>query len=138
MLIYLYKKLNIYRLINIFAYTIFMDYLLKKRSQEKNNGHMYNDNTTTNNEYVNKIIKQANYYTFGYIGTMIAIIYNAVVNRGILGSSYDLFTSSFFFVNSTKKYPNKLLNNIFGFVSKPVERVIQKPTKNTSKPPQST
>ena len=70
MLIYLFKKLNIYHLINIFAYTIFMDYLLKKRSQDKNDG-IHKVNTTTNNEYVNKIIKQANYYTFGYLGTLI-------------------------------------------------------------------
>lgn len=114
-----------------------MDYLLKKRSQDKNDG-IHKVNTTTNNEYVNKIIKQANYYTFGYLGTLIAIIYNAVMDRGILGSTYDLFTSSFFFVNKTKDYPNKVLNSIFGFVSKPVERVLQNPTKNTSKPPQST
>tara|TARA_B100001059_G_C17839557_1_gene591099 strand:+ start:3395 stop:3739 length:345 start_codon:yes stop_codon:yes gene_type:complete len=114
-----------------------MDYLLKKRSQDKNGG-IHKVNTTTNNEFINKIIKQANYYTFGYIGTLIAIVYNAVMTRGIVGSSYDLFTSSFFFVNKTKEYPNLLLNNIFGFVSKPVERVLHKPTKNTSKLQQST
>jgi hypothetical protein len=115
-----------------------MDYLLKKRSQKNNNDDNYKVNTTTNNEYVNKIIKQANYYTFGYLGTLIAIIYNAVMNRGIIGSIYDLFVSSFFFINSIKKYPNKVLNSIFGFVSNPIERVLKNPTKNTSKPPQST
>ena len=131
MLIYLFKKLNIYHLINIFAYTIFMDYLLNKRSQEKGGG-IKKTNTITNNKYVNKLIEQTNYYTYGYIGTLIAIVYNAVVNRGIIGSSYDLFTSSFFFVKNTTYYPNIVLNYIFSFVSSPVDRLINKPTKNTS------
>ena len=115
-----------------------MDYLLNKRSQEKSNNGIHKVNTTTNNEFVNKTIKQANYYTFGYIGTLIAIVYNAIVNRGLIGSAYDLFMSSFFFVDKTKKYPNKVLNSIFGFVSNPIDRVLQNPTKNTSKQQQST
>jgi|TARA_R110001599_G_scaffold351721_1_gene584383 hypothetical protein len=108
-----------------------MDYLLNKRSQEKGGG-IKKTNTITNNKYVNKLIEQTNYYTYGYIGTLIAIVYNAVVNRGIIGSSYDLFTSSFFFVKNTTYYPNIVLNYIFSFVSSPVDRLINKPTKNTS------
>ena len=51
------------------------------------------------------------------------------MKRGIFGTIYDVFTSSFFFVNKTQQYPNKMLHNSFGFVTAPIEHVFQKSTK---------
>ncbi len=115
-----------------------MEELLQKKYKENGNSGMKPPKTTTNNERVNKIIDQTNYFTFGYLGSMIGIVYNALLHRGILGTMYDLFVSSFFFMNSIKQYPNYVLHNIFGFVSKPVEQLVKPPTRNTSTPPQST
>ena len=38
---------------------------------------------------------------------------------------YELIKSAFFFVDESQKYPKKILNNIFGFVSQPLERILQ-------------
>ena len=114
---------------------IFMDSLLEKRNALKNGEKPVDIGTKS--ATINKIIENLNYYSFGYIGTIVAIIYNSIIEKGVTGSIYDLVKSAFFFVDKTQKYPNKVLNNIFGFVSKPLERVMPKSTKNTSKQQQS-
>tara|TARA_B100001758_G_C18416996_1_gene621052 strand:+ start:7967 stop:8305 length:339 start_codon:yes stop_codon:yes gene_type:complete len=112
-----------------------MDELLNKRSNEKG-VPIKKTNTKTNNEVVNKIISNLNYYTFGYIGTLIAILYNTITERGVLGAIYDILKSSFFFIKKGQYYPNIILHKSFGFVSEPVERLFHSSTKNTSKPQQ--
>ena len=112
-----------------------MDTLLEKRNALKNGEKPVN--TNTKNTIINKIIDNLNYFSFGYIGTIISIIYNSILEKGIMGSIYELIKYAFFFVDKTQKYPNKVLKHIFGFVSRPLERVIPKSTKNTSTPQQS-
>ncbi len=112
-----------------------MDALLKKRDAIKKGKKPVN--IDTNSATINKIIENLNYFSFGYIGTIIAIIYNSILEKGVMGSIYQLFKSAFFFVDKTQKYPNKVLKYIFGFVSQPLERVMPKSTKNTSKQQQS-
>lgn len=110
-----------------------MEALLEKRKAINNGETPVKSTTTTKSDNLNKVIDTLNYYSFGYVGTIVAIIYNSILKHGIIGSIYQIIKSAFFFVDKTQYYPNIVLNNIFGFVSKPLERL----TKNTSKPHQS-
>ena len=112
-----------------------MDALLEERDALKKGKKPIK--ISSKSKYLNMIIEKLNDFSFGYIGTIVAIIYNSILEKGFFGSMYDFIKSAFFFVNETQKYPNKVLNNIFGFVSKPLERIIPKSTKNTLKLPQS-
>ncbi len=112
-----------------------MDALLEERDALKKGKKPIK--ISSKSKYLNMIIEKLNDFSFGYIGTIVAIIYNSILEKGFFGSMYDFIKSAFFFVNETQKYPNKVLNNIFGFVSQPLERIIPKSTKNTSKLPQS-
>ena len=112
-----------------------MDALLEERDALKKGKKPIK--ISSKSKYLNMIIEKLNDFSFGYIGTIVAIIYNSILEKGFFGSMYDFIKSAFFFVNETQKYPNKVLNNIFGFVSQPLERIIPKSTKNTSKQPQS-
>ncbi len=112
-----------------------MDVLLQQRESIKKGKKPIN--ISSNSKSLNMFIEKLNDFSFGYIGTIVAIIYNSILEKGFFGSMYDFIKTSFFFVDQTQKYPNKVLNNIFGFVSKPLERIIPKSTKNTLKQPQS-
>tara|TARA_E500000178_G_C16701055_1_gene608220 strand:- start:277 stop:618 length:342 start_codon:yes stop_codon:yes gene_type:complete len=112
-----------------------MDALLEQRDAIKKGKKPIK--LSSKSESFNILIENLNKYSFGYIGTIAAIIYNSILEKGILGSVYELFKSSFFFVKKTQRYPNKLLHNIFSFVSEPLERIIPNSTKNTSKQPLS-
>ena len=105
-----------------------MEALLEKRKAIKN-GEKPVESKSTNNKTMNTVIDTINSYSFGYVGTIIAIIYNSILEHGIIGSIFQLFKSAFFFVDKSQYYPKIALNNIFGFVSEPLERV----TKKTSK-----
>ena len=107
-----------------------MDALLEQRDAIKKGKKPIK--LSSKSESFNILIENLNKYSFGYIGTIAAIIYNSILEKGILGSLYELFKSSFFFVKQTQRYPNKLLDNIFSFVSEPLERIIPNSTKNTS------
>tara|TARA_X000001036_G_scaffold433726_1_gene471856 strand:+ start:30 stop:368 length:339 start_codon:yes stop_codon:yes gene_type:complete len=111
-----------------------MDELLSKRNELKGNPTKVQ---TTKSSYVNKMINQLNFFSFGYIGTIVGIIYNTIMERGIVGATYDIIKSSFFFVNKTQHYPNIVLNHIFGFVSSPFDRLFNNSTKSTLISPQS-
>ncbi len=112
-----------------------MDVLLEERDAFKKGKKPIK--ISSKSQSLNMFIEKLNDFSFGYIGTIVAIIYNSILEKGFFGSIYDFIKASFFFVDDSQKYPKKVLNNIFGFVSKPLERIIPKSTKNTSKPPQS-
>ena len=105
-----------------------MEALLKKR-KAKNNDDKSEESASTDSKIMNEMVDNLNYFSFGYIGTIVAFIYNSIMKHGIFGSIFQIFKSAFFFVDKTQYYPSMILNNIFGFVTKPLERV----TKNTSK-----
>ena len=106
-----------------------MEALLEKRKAIKKGEKPINSDNTTNSKIMNSMIDNINKYSFGYVGTIIAIIYNSVTKRGIFGSIVELVKLLFFFVDKAQYYPKLFLNNIFGFVTKPLERI----TKKTSK-----
>jgi hypothetical protein len=112
-----------------------MDALLEERDALKNGKKPIK--LSSKSETLNMLIDKLNDFSFGFIGTILAIIYNSILEKGILGSGYDLIKGSLFFIANTQKYPNIMLHQIFSFVSEPLERIIPKSTKNTSKPPQS-
>ena len=111
-----------------------MDELLNKRNELKGKP---TNTITTKNSYVNNMIKQLNFFSFGYIGTIVGVVYKTIMERGIVGATYDMIKSSFFFVNKTQHYPNIVLHHIFGFVSSPFERLFNNSTKSTLISPQS-
>ena len=112
-----------------------MDSLLEERDALKNGKKPIK--ISSKSQSVNMVIEKLNDFSFGYIGTIVAIIYNSILEKGFFGSIYEFIKASFFFVDDAQRYPNKVLHNVFGFVSVPLERIIPNSTKNTSKPPQS-